>query len=161
MARLVGLVLVAATCGMTTVRSQAREVDNPSYRELFSRAELVLVAKAVSTVDAAGKGAGADRNWHRVAVLTTFDCIYVIKGKHQNKNLVLFHYRWRDDEWKMKVRNPPRYVRFDTGGKLDESGSAQTAYMLFLKKGDDGRYECVTGPTDPVFSVKKITALRE
>jgi hypothetical protein len=154
MARFMPLMVLGAAWLMTPNRSDGRQIFPKTYEELYASADLVVIANALATEDA-GKGLKNKGNdEYRVAVLTTLKVIHIVKGKHKDPKLVVFHYRFTDRG--RHVENGPSYVRFDTREKNDLSGSPYTAYLLYLKRRDDGLYECVTGQTDPVFSVKVI-----
>jgi hypothetical protein len=123
---------------MTPGLSHSRQVFPLKYDELFKRAELVVIANALSTVDAGEDVKGKGNNKYRIAVLSTLKLIHVIKGEHKAKQLVVFHYRFTEKG--EQVANSCKYIKFDISKKEDWSGSPFTAYLLFLKKRKDGRY---------------------
>jgi hypothetical protein len=174
MTRLIPVLLLATISLTMAGTTEGRPVPVLSYEELFKEAELVIIANAVASVDA-GKDIQKknEEGQDSVAVLTTIKVIHVVKGKHSKKKLELVHYRLRKGA---SIKNGPSYVKFDTRQKKDleiiidsdskRSGSVEvetpcTTYLIFLKKRADGYYECVTGQTDPIYSVKKITDAEE
>jgi hypothetical protein len=137
-----------------------RQVPDWSYKKLFERSDLVVVAKAVSTSEAGKKIKEKAPHRDLQAVLTTFKVVHVIKGKFSEKKLVVVHYRVHPKK-ELLVANGPHLVEFHAkcleisypGGK---TSLPPPDYMLFLKKRKDGRYECVTGQVDPIYSVKQL-----
>jgi hypothetical protein len=154
MTRLLAAVLTAVSMTMLAP-AEARLVFPLSYKQLFKDAELVVIANAVSCADA-DKHIKNEQGDNSVPVLTSFKVLHVVKGAYERPSLVLLHYRLKEG---VLIFNGPDYVKFDTAQKRDLTGWAwpSTAYMLFLKKRRDGRYECVGGQTDPGFAVKKLT----
>jgi hypothetical protein len=147
--RFIGLALIPVVGTIAISRCEARSVPDCPYEELFKHADLVVTAQAVLTADAAKDPSS---NKYRVARLTTLKIVHVIKGSHRDRDLVVLHYRCTEEgRW---VKNGPSYVDFDATAK--RNGTPRTMYLLFLRIRPDGRFECVTGQTDPIFSVKKI-----
>jgi hypothetical protein len=131
------------------------------YDKLFQRADLVVIATAVSTVDAPANIKDQAPEDHLKGVCTTFRVAHVVKGAHRGKELTVFHYRLALKEGQGIV-NGPSLVRFHSGRlNLSYPGGFASLpppeYLLFLKKRPDGRFECVSGQYDPDQSVKQIT----
>ena len=81
-----------------------------------------------------------------VEMEATFEVSAVLKGTHEKPRLV-FRYL-REEKREVASRGEPELVAFDTGEKKQ--------YLLFLKRGEDGRYSAVVGQTDPADAVKEL-----
>ena len=78
---------------------------------------------------------------------TTLDVKTTLKGSVKTKEQVtLVHFRLKENAL---VKNGPQLVHFRTANN-------RTAYMLFLKRRSDGKYEAVNGQMDPILSVKLL-----
>lgn len=120
-----------------------------SYQEMFDQADLVVVAKPVSTTDTAEKAVLPDvaPDVHVMGVETKFEIKLVMKGDKDVRALTLHHYRFEDTQ-KMMI-NMPNLATFDP--------KDYHKYLLFLKRETDGRYAPVSGQTDPAtFSIIKL-----
>jgi hypothetical protein len=150
---MLGLVALAAFAST----SQARAIKVWTYQELFEGADLVVLARAVSDADAGYRVTDKPLRNYLVGVLTTFEVEQVVKGGHEGKELVVFHYRMSKDA--PPVENGPLLVSFQN--TADSGGMAVGAptYLLFLKRRADGRYECVSGQIDPALSVSELSRL--
>ncbi len=126
-----------------------RLMKNWSYQEMFDQADLVVVAKPVSTADTAERAIlpNITPDVHVVGVETKFEIRLVMKGGKDIRTLTLHHYRL--DDPKTAMMNGPELAVFDRDD--------YHKYLLFLKKEADGRYAPVSGQTDPaVFSISKL-----
>jgi len=153
---LLGLaVLILLCCNL-----RARQIEDWPYDKLFKHADLVLIAKPLAVRDAtkddnATPPKGKDDLL--TGVVTSFEVLHVIKGEYKPKKIDLVHFRLRTG---VQIGNGPCLVEFHT--KMTElSGKGWAAavssdYILFLKKGTDGRFEPVSGQYDPSLSVKQI-----
>ncbi len=147
MKKILVLLLFLATHTVVT----ARVVRTWSYQEMFDQADLVVIAKPISTKDAEEKGRFADFSapYEVVAVSTEFEARVVMKGDKATTKFVLEHYRLANPG---TVVNGPSFVAFDS--------KAHQSFLLFLKKEADGRYTPVTGQRDPaLFSVIKLEGI--
>jgi hypothetical protein len=129
----------------------ARAVRAWSYQEMFDQADLVAIAKPISTKDAQEEAKLTDFSPHYkiTAVSTEFDIRVVLKGDTATKNFVLNHYRLGEPG---PVVNGPNFVAFDP--------KAHHSFLLFLKKEAGGRYAPVSGQSDPaLFSVMKLEGI--
>ena len=129
--------------------AQAREMRSWSYQELYDQADLVVIAKPISTQDASERAVlpkfSPDLNV--VGLSTAFDISVVMKGDRSLKKCVLHHYRLANPK-EMRV-NGPMLASFDP--------KEHTRFLLFLRREADGRYSPVSGQTDPtLFSVQKL-----
>jgi hypothetical protein len=128
------------------------------FEKLFSQAEFVLIAQAVSTVDSCDVEPKPPQDDLQV-VPTTFQVLHVVKGRLAENKFVLVHHRIARKQG--THANGPRLTKFSRerlpitypGGA---ASLAPPEYMLFLKKRPDDRYECVSGHFDTEASVKQI-----
>ena len=119
-----------------------------SYQEMFDLADLVAVAKPISTEDTSEKGKLPEGPAVDVVGVTTkLEIHLVMKGDKALKDLRLHHYRQQNP--KEVLVNGPDFVSFNF--KRPQN------YLVFLKKASDGRYVPVAGQTDPAgFSIRKL-----
>lgn len=119
------LILVA-----TTFVADAREINSRTFRELDKTADIIVVAKPVSTKD-------TDEQTNLfsfkppvpvVGLSSEFEVGLVLKGDSSLKKLVVHHYRRADH---------PGWNEFNLAS-FDPKDS--TNYLLFLKREPDGRY---------------------
>jgi hypothetical protein len=141
--------IIAGFLILTTVLSaQARLMRSWSYKELYDTADLVLVAKPISTQDTTEKAVlpNISPEVKVVGVSTDFEISVVMKGDKNIKKTTLHHYRLAEPR---PLINGPTLVSFDPKGI--------THFLLFLHREPDGRYSPVSGQTDPgLFSVLKL-----
>ena len=129
--------------------AQARGMRSWSYQELYDQADLVVIAKPISTQDTAEKAVlpNFSPDLHVVGLSTAFDISVVMKGDKSLKKCVLHHYRLANP--KEMRDNGPMLASFDP--------KQHTRFLLFLHREADGRYSPVSGQTDPtLFSVQKL-----
>jgi hypothetical protein len=132
---------------------------NPSwpYKKLLKEADLVVIAEATATADTKDRFRERGVKVEYIGVETTFDVKLALKGKAPDELKVL-HFRRPKG---VGVANGHRAVTFHREEPviITESIKAllgRPQYLLFLKKGKDGRYEPVSGRTDPVYSVREM-----
>ena len=159
---LIAVLLLAST-------ASARIVPFWSYEQLLKESELVLIVKVLSNRDATKEDTVLppsdpfDRRT-QTAVVTKMRVLAVLKGKYENEEFELNHFRMDDKKLRAEgietIGNGPSFVNFETGRKKvqGKGWSANTGieYMIFLKKNRIGQYVCVTGQTDPEYSVRQI-----
>ena len=144
-----------AVVGALLIATSSRQCDaraHPAWplQSLYKEADAVIIAEATATHPA--KDASVEDSWGtRVAVNTTFDVHVVLKGKAPHDGIKVLHYAWarQTDE-----PNPPELVSFNKKGL--ERGVVRIQYLLFLKQRADGRYEPLSGQTDPIWSVREL-----
>ena len=126
-----------------------------SYQQMFDQADLVVIAKPISTKDTSENGKLVSvSNFDVVGLSTEFETALVLKGDRMLKEFVLHHYRLRDET--QKPGNSPDLVTF-TYYLRQPDRYLGPCYLLFLRKERDGRYAPVSGQTDPAwFSVLKL-----
>jgi len=120
-----------------------------SYQELYDQADLVVIAKPISTQDTTEAAVlpNIAPDVHVVGLSTEFEISVVMKGDKSLKKCVLHHYRLANP--KELMMNGPMLAAFDP--------KQYTRYLIFLHREDDGRYSPVSGQTDPAtFSVLKL-----
>jgi len=98
-------------------------------------------------------------------VETTFHVQAVLKGTFNKKRFALVHFRWMNDDQAslttralVMIHAGPGFVAFSSEGSfLDKATREQVSgpdCLLFLRLRRDGKYECVSGQFDPVYSVR-------
>lgn len=148
MKRILTLVLLLAIPVLVT----ARLMQSWSYQEMFDKADLVAIAKPVSTKVTAEKGKLPHFSLELTGLSTEFETRTVMKGDKTTNRFVLHHYRLAKPNG--PVTNGPNLVAFDP--------AQHHSFLLFLTKEADGRYAPVTGQTDPgVFSVIKLEGVAQ
>ena len=142
-------IITALTILTVPLLAQAREMTSWSYQELYDQADLVVIAKPISTQDASEKAVlpNISPDVHVVGLSTEFAISVVMKGDKRLKECVLHHYRLTNP--KEMMINGPMLASFDP--------KQHTRFLLFLHQKADGRYAPVSGQTDPtMFSVQKL-----
>jgi hypothetical protein len=89
--------------------SDAVQIEDWPFDRLFKEADLVVIAKAVSTGDAGADFEDEAPERFLKAVLTTLKVIYAIKGEHRGDKLEVLHYRMKEGA---RVANWPMLVEF-------------------------------------------------
>ena len=145
--------------GLLAPMLSARVIENWPYDRLFKEADLVVIARATSSKECDDKT--SDNPWKEefLGLNTSFTVETVLKGKCDGDKLTVLHFKLRDE---VKIESGPLLVSFRTegteivlkGGKKVGLGAPE--YMLFLKATKDGRFEPVSGRTDPRLSVKEV-----
>jgi hypothetical protein len=139
----------------------ARLLEGWPYDRLFKEADLVVIAEAVAVADA--DETTTDNLWKEkfLGVVTTFKVRAQLKGKGflgEGEKLEVLHFRLPKD---VLIQNGPCLVSFRLEGipirtKTAKMDLGKPEYLLFLKKGKGGRYEPVSGRTDPALSVREM-----
>ena len=138
----------------TTLATQARIMRSWSYQELFDQADLVVIAKPISSQDTTEQALlpNIAPDMHVIGLSTEFDLSVVMKGDKSLKKLFLHHYRLTNP--KQLMMNGPSLASFDT--------KQYSRYLLFLHREADGRYSPVSGQTDPaMFSILKLEGVAQ
>jgi hypothetical protein len=125
----IGSLLVLAA---TTFAAEARLIDVRSFRELEKMADIIVVAKPVSTKDTAEQTVlpHIAPDVHVVGLSSEFEVSLVLKGDKSLMKLVVHHYRLANP--KQRMGNAPDLAAFDP--------TESTRYLLFLQRESDGRY---------------------
>jgi hypothetical protein len=105
-----------------------------SYQEMFDKAELIVIAKPLSTKNTNQHKTESD-NIQFVGLNTQCEVRLILKGKPDATRFTLHHYRLV--ETKVAILNAPQPIIFD----LKEP----YLYLMFLIKEPDGRYAPATG----------------
>jgi hypothetical protein len=150
--------LAIALAATSTSPAAARLIPSWPYDKLFREADLVVLARPLSSVDS---GETRKDNLWKVAFLgvkTEFETNAVLKGKLEGDKLTVLHYRLPKG---VLLEDGPMLVTFRLHGLLVETKTAQIGlgrpdYLLFLKRRTDGRYEPVSGPIDPLLSIREV-----
>jgi hypothetical protein len=136
----------------------ARLIPSWPYDKLFREADLVVLARPVSSADSGEVTKHNSWKVDFVGVNTKFEARAVLKGKLEGGRLTVLHHRLPDG---VAVVNGPLLVSFRLRGLFITTNTAKVGlgrpdYLLFLKKRADGRYEPVSGPVDPELSVREV-----
>jgi hypothetical protein len=127
----------------------ARIVKPWTYQEMFDKADLVVVAEALSTKDTGERSTLQDLEPHVgvIGIVTEFKSRLILKGAQIVKTFQLHHYRFQSEDDKLAADGPD----------LVELSGQHQVFLLFLIKERDGRYAPVTGQTDPAsFAVLEL-----
>lgn len=127
----------------------ARIVYTWTYQEMFDKADLVVIARYVSTKDTRERTTLEDIEppIQGIGLVSEFESRLVLKGPKDITKFRLHHYRIENPEL---IANGPRLVTIEPG--------RHPTFLLFLIKERDGRYAPVSGQTDPAaFSVVELT----
>ena len=125
-----------------------------SYEEMFAKADLVAIAKPISTQDTKERSrlSGPGDVVPTVGMVTEFDSRLILKGDKKTKHFILHHYRLAESN--IAIVNGPSLVAFDS--------KEPASYLLFLVREPDGRYAPVGGQDDPgLFSVLKLGGMAD
>jgi hypothetical protein len=134
--------IAAVVLSVGMPHAQGRQT--PTAEWLCQFADLVVVAKLSSTVDASKDVKDVDcavLDQVLIPVLTRVNIVFVLKGTHEAKQVVIVHSRLHPE--------------FIFGGPLLMNLEAQGTYVLFLKKRQDGRYQPASGLFDSRVSAKR------
>lgn len=136
--------------------AQARTMKLWSYQELYDKADLVVIAKPVSSVDTAERTELPTMKIPVVGLSMEFDIRLVMKGDKDAKKVTLHHYRVADPN--RPYLNGPSLVLIDNGpNSVSFDSRHPERYLLFLHREADGRYSPVSGQVDPwPYSVQKL-----
>ena len=146
----------------------ARHVELWSYEKLSKRADVVVVATAIST-DAWDEASEEEPQMGGVVFagqLTKFEVKGVLKGKVTDQRLDLVHYRATHVGTRLtsgvKVIHAHAYTaEFHTVQKPSKPGRTRDDgpphYLLFLTAREDGKFEPVSGQVDSACSVMILT----
>ncbi len=150
-------------CALAALPASARKIENWSYDRLFKESDLVVIATAESTKDAADRF--KDKNWpvEFLGQQTTFEVLQVVKGKESKNKIGVLHFRLPNapNGRRILIESGPMLVEFRTTSFESQREDAKVEiakveYLLFLKKNSDGRYEPVSGRIDPALSVRAL-----
>ena len=148
----------------------ARRVEDWPYQKLLEQSHLVVIASVQTSVATSEKWQEKYFAPERFTALkTTFRVNAVLKGS-ATETIDVLHFKYSDK--KTPYQDGPTLVSFDKEAivimmrKDDKSQkhdsapshvqSQVTDHLLFLKKTENGRYEPVSGQTDPSFSVRTL-----
>lgn len=121
----------------------ARITRQWSYEEMFDKADLVVIATAMSSKDVGERTVLPDYTpmLNVVGVLTEFEPRVVMKGAIHTAKFLLFHYRYESEDDQFATANTPELIRIKAG--------TRSTFLLFLVKERGSTYSPVTGQTDP------------
>lgn len=120
---------------------EARLTKSWTYKEMFDKSDLVVIAKFISTKDTNEHTTLQDLTppINVAGVVTEFKSSLILKGARDITTFQLHHYRLQSKD-DLMIENGPALIRF---------AARHSTYLLFLTKKEDGRYVPVTGQTDP------------
>jgi hypothetical protein len=143
--------------------ANARPIPLWPYDQLFRESNLAVIAEAVRSQTS--KDVFPDANpWQlkMEGIVTVFRVELVLKGKEAAKEIRVLHFKIGQlpKDHIFVINDGPCFVKFATDNveltSKDLHVTQKPNYLLFLKKMADGRYEAVTGQTDPEFSVREM-----
>jgi len=170
------MLIVLAWALATTV--SARLVPNWPYDKLFAKADLVVIAEAITNRVSSDKLEQGHDPKDYTGINTDFVVSQELKpGKSAPTitNLTVLHFRYSERvkgldngaffiHFRTKNQNLQRTERvMRPPGEVQEAPiksmivNSKPAYLLFLKRRPDGRYEPLTGQYDATLSVREIT----
>jgi hypothetical protein len=119
---------------------------------LTEKADVVVIARAVSVADSKAGDAAPKGHDGLIAVDTKFRVLAVLKGKVKGDTLTLLHFRGAGAAagGQSPEMDGPSLVTFDP------KAEGRPRHLLFLKARADGRDEPVSGQVDPDVSVSKL-----
>jgi len=128
----------------TALLAHARIMKLWTYQELHDKADIVVIAKHISTTNTIEQAVlpNIAPDVHVIGLSSEFDIEVVMKGDVSLKKLTLHHYRLAPLPSNTMMDNGPDLVSFD-------ADHYNTRYLLFLHRESDGRYSPVSGQTDP------------
>jgi hypothetical protein len=148
--------IALAAIGVGT--AAARLIPSWPYDKLFREADLVVLARPVSSADSGEVASPGGWKVEFLGVNTKFEAKAVLKGKLEGGRLTVLHHRLPDG---ISIKDGPWLVSFRLRGLAVETKAMKAIlprpdYLLFLKRRADGRYEPVSGPVDPELSVREV-----
>lgn len=128
--------------------ANARVVRSFSQEELRSGADMIVIATPVSVKEMVERAPlpgirQGDKPVMGTGIETSFHILTVLKGDTALGNFILHHYSVTGPQL-----NGPSLVSFNPVQHKN--------FLLYLKRASDGRYEAVSGQTDPDMSIKVI-----
>jgi hypothetical protein len=138
----------------------ARQVESWPYGRLFKEADVIVIATAERTSDT--KDRPKTRQWKLVGQVTVFSVQRTLKGKVEGPTVRVLHFRLprgklaEDGPLLVSFRTKSGVVKRVVDGVMEVAQVPKGEYLLFLKARKDGRYEPVSGPIDPAFSVREL-----
>jgi|SRR5215217_262742 len=133
----------------------ARLMEGATYEQMYDKADLVVIAKPLSSKDTHEHTMlpGLE-SIHVVGINTDFESHLVLKGDKAVKRFVLHHYKLNKRLEPLPIINGPTFISFDP--------EDHHAYLLFLIKEPNGKYAPGSGQVDPAaFSVIKLSSVTE
>jgi len=132
--------------------ASARLVEGRSFRQLNQTADIIAVARPVFTTDTAEETnlPNLSPPTQVVGLSTKFDVELILKGDRRLTNLMVHHYRLKDN--KQLMHDGPNLASFDL--------SASARYLLFLKHEPDGRYAPINQIDPLVTSILRLSGPR-
>lgn len=162
------LALIVAGLLLCSTTALARISAEWTYEKLFKESDLIVFATAIKTEAADDKWLLPRSVWpyELAAQNTTFKVEYALKGKIEGDQIEVLHFKFGElkkgeERNNIVVIDGPEFVAFRTKPVTVTVDRIPTIlprpkYMLFLRKGQDERYEPVSGRIDPAFSVKEV-----
>jgi hypothetical protein len=152
------IVLLAAVIAATSSPAHARGLEPWPYKRLLKEADAVVIGRPLSVADSGE--VTKDNLWKAefVGVNTTFHIEAVLKGEVEGDKLRVLHYRLKPG---VLIDDGPLLVSFrqhatDLSTREVKVSLGRPGYLLFLKRRADGRYEPLSGQTDPALSVREM-----
>lgn len=117
---------------VTTFVADARGINVRTFQEMEKKADIIVVARPVSTTDTAERTilSNIAPDVHVVGLSSVFKVVFVLKGDTNLTKLVVHHYRLKNTDERMG--NAPDLASFEP--------NESTRYLQFLQREPDGRY---------------------
>lgn len=165
--------VLTTLCALSPSTGWARKVEDWPYDRLFKDADLVVIARAVSSVECKDEWNERFFDGSRFQGLeTTFEVASTLKGKAP-ETLKLLHFRYKretpvydDGPGLISFLTKPRSTKVKKRGEvlgelapLIASKSSRPEYLLFLRLRKDGRYEAISGQMDSNLSARTVNQI--
>lgn len=160
-------------CTLTPSTGWARKVEDWPYDRLLKNADVVVIARPVSSVECKDEWNERFFDGSRFQSLeTTFEVASTLKGKSP-ESLKLLHFRYNrettvyeDGPGLISFLTKPRSTKVKKRGEvlgelvpLVASKSSRPEYLLFLRLRKDGRYEAISGQMDSNLSARTVNQM--
>ena len=165
MIRLAFVLLIAGLC---LEHCYGRPYHIPTFAELTEKADLVVVVRPISTSDRKDgepliEYASGEPTF-LTAVVTRCRVLSILKGDLAAPEIMLPHYRLDLEKAQRNgvagIGNGPRLLTFPPPQPADVVNDDRPTlydYLIFLKREPDGDFALVSGQTDPIFSVFRVS----
>lgn len=153
------LAVVSVLLAFASRSARGRLVDDPGFKALYDKADLVVIAAAREAKDLNERTTILEAPV--VGVQTTFSVSLVLKGAIEGASFKLHHYRFdreqmaKDPPEKVQLYSycPPSLAAF--GRHREEA--VHEEYLMFLKREGRDTFVPLAGQTDVFVSVQRLT----
>ena len=155
------VVATIGLCAAIFVRDTlARLMDPLTFRELVAKSDLIAIIEAIGDESATDSFKPDDLS-RFVAINTRFRVHAVLKGKLEDKQITVLHFRDQEvvangpmcADFSYSVTNTEEhFIDGKNVGSRSNSDPVKPIWLAFLKTRTDGRFEPVTGHYDSALS---------